>query len=85
MKRTAAAAIVLATALLASAAHAERPAEFQAPRVDEQQAPRNRQEDLQAPRGPEFQAPRAQQFQAPHNQQEDLQAPRGEDVQAPRG
>jgi len=58
MKRTYAAAIALATALLAPAAYAERVEDVQAPRAVDHQAPRS-QEETQAPRGQEYQAPRA--------------------------
>ena len=76
MKRMNAVAIALATMLAASAAHAAPTRdELQAPRAQDQQAPRD-QDDLQAPRGQDQQAPR---------DQDDLQAPRGQDLQAPRG
>ena len=49
MKRTHVIAITLATVLTATAAHAARPDDLQAPRG---------QDDLQAPRGQDLQAPR---------------------------
>jgi len=69
MKRTTALAIFLGTALLAGIASASpKPSEdIQAPRRAEVQAPRDRSEDIQAPRG----------SQAPHDRNEEVQAPRG--------
>jgi hypothetical protein len=73
-------AITLATLLAASGASAEPPPrdDSQAPRAQEQQAPREHLDEVQAPRGQdEIQAPRGQ---------DEIQAPRGEDeIQAPRG
>jgi hypothetical protein len=61
MKRTNAFAIALATVLIATAANAERPEDLQAPRGEELQAPRERLDEIQAPRGQdETQAPRGQ-------------------------
>jgi len=68
MKRTNALAIALATMLMATAAHAEQPPrdDTQAPRAQDVQAPRDRQDEIQAPRGQdEIQAPRGQDSQSP--------------------
>ena len=68
MKRTSALAIFLGTTLLAGVASAAPPFEdIQAPRSIEVQAPRDRSEDIQAPRGQ----------QTPHDRSEEVQAPRG--------
>lgn len=69
MKRTTTLAIFLGTSLLAGVASAApKPSEdIQAPRNVEIQAPRDRNEDIQAPRGQ----------QTPHDRTEEVQAPRG--------
>ncbi|MGH7304001.1 MAG: hypothetical protein ACRELZ_11960 [Candidatus Rokuibacteriota bacterium] len=69
MKRTTTLAIVLGTTLLAGVARAApKPSEdIQAPRSGEIQAPRDRNEDIQAPRGQ----------QTRYDRNEDVQAPRG--------
>ena len=53
MRRTNALAIVLATTLMATAAYAERSPidDIQAPRGQDVQAPRDRTDEVQAPRG----------------------------------
>ena len=77
MKRTHVLALGLATVLMATAANAA-PAdreEVQAQRDQQVQAPRERPDEVQAPRGQEpVQAPRGQ---------EPVQAPRGQELQSP--
>src|SRR5713101_5793468 len=59
MKLTNAVTLALATVLMATAAHAASVQDVEAPRGQEVQASRNRNEDIQAPRGHEVPSPRA--------------------------
>jgi hypothetical protein len=85
MKRNAALAIFLGTALLTSVASASTALS------EDIQAPRSSGEDIQAPRSDseDIQAPRLgdEDIQAPRSDREDIQAPRtsSKDIQAPRG
>ena len=66
MKRTNALAIALAGVLMASAANAQRlPLKLEAPRNQDVQAPRDRQEEIQAPRGLDVRSTHSQDLRAP--------------------
>jgi hypothetical protein len=72
MKRTSILALAFATVLAAGTASAARPTHdaIEAPRAQEQRAPRDRHDELQSPR----------------DRHDELQSPRGgEERQAPRG